>query len=120
MTVLNAVKDASFNMVHICGPQAYFDIAADYPVHAINWATVGQQNPTLAQGQQRTPLAVVGGVDEVGVLQHGSPDDVISAARKALGATNGRRVLLSPGCSVAMDTPTANLQALRQAAEPAA
>jgi uroporphyrinogen decarboxylase len=119
LQVINAVKDATFNMIHICGEQAYFDIAADYPVHAINWATVGQQNPTLAEGQQRTRLAVIGGVDEVGVLQSGSPDDVISAARQSLHHTGGRHALLSPGCSVAMDTPMENLHALRHAAEPA-
>jgi uroporphyrinogen decarboxylase len=119
LQVLNAVQNAPFNMLHICGPEAYFDLVADYPVHAVNWATVGQQNPTLAEAQRVTNLAVVGGVDEVGVLQHGSPDEVIQAARQSLQAASGQRVLLAPGCSTAMDVPPDNLHALRRAAEPA-
>jgi uroporphyrinogen decarboxylase len=118
--VLQAVQSAPFNMLHLCGEQAYFDLVADYPVHAINWATINQQNPDMAEAQRRTSMAVVGGVDETGVLQHGSPEEVISAAHVALQATNGRKVLLAPGCTTAMDVPAANLHALRRAAEPAA
>jgi uroporphyrinogen decarboxylase len=106
-------------MLHLCGPKAYFDLVADYPVHAINWATVGQQNVTLTEAKAMTRKALVGGVDEVGVLQHGSPEEVTSAARQSLAQTNGRRVLLAPGCTTAMDVPADNLHALRRAAEPA-
>jgi uroporphyrinogen decarboxylase len=119
LQVLQAVQGAAFNMLHLCGPKAYFDLVADYPVHAINWATVGQQNPTLADAQSQTDKALVGGVDEVGVLQSGSPEEVTSAARQSLAQTNGRRVLLAPGCTTAMDVPADNLHALRHAAEPA-
>jgi uroporphyrinogen decarboxylase len=119
LQVLDAVKGAAFNMLHICGPQVYFDMVASYPVHAINWSTVGQQNPTLGEAQTLTPLSVVGGVDEEGVLRNGSPDEVTAAARESLAATSGEKVLLAPGCSIAMDTPADNLHALRRAAEPA-
>ncbi len=120
LQVLQAVRDASFNMLHLCGPRAYFDLVADYPVHAINWATVGQHNPSLGEAQARTGLAIVGGVDEEGVLQRGTPEDVIAAARQSLQATSGKKVLLAPGCCTALDVPAANLHALRRAAEPAA
>lgn len=119
LQVLAAVQGAPFNLLHICGPQAYIDLVTDYPVHALNWATVGQQNPTLAEMQARTNLAVIGGVDEENVLMDGTPDAVIAQARASLQATSGSKVLLSPGCSIDMETPPANLHALRQAAEPA-
>lgn len=118
LQVLNAVQGAPFNMLHICGPRAYFDLVTDYPVHAINWATLGQENPTLAEAQSQTSLAVVGGVDEETVLLHGTPEEVIATARQSLAATNGRKMLLAPGCSIAMNIPAANLHALRRAAEP--
>ncbi|NJK82212.1 MAG: hypothetical protein HC914_21105 [Chloroflexaceae bacterium] len=116
--VLAAVQGAPFNMLHLCGEDAYFDLVADYPVHAINWASIDQRNPGLAEAQHQTSMAVVGGIDETGVLQHGSPEEVISAAQLALQATSGHKVLLAPGCTTAMNVPIANLHALRRAAEP--
>jgi uroporphyrinogen decarboxylase len=117
LRVLAAVKDAPFNLLHICGPAVYFDLATEYPVHAINWAGVNQQNPTVGQARTQTRKALVGGVDELGVLQHGAPEDVLREARAAIEQTGGIGLLLAPGCGVAMDVPAANLHALRRAAE---
>ena len=117
LQVLQAVQGAPFNLLHICGPQVYFDTAIKYPVHAINWAAVNQHNPTVGEATELTLQAVVGGVDELGALQSGSPDQVIAEARAAIQATNGRRFLLTPGCATNVDVPTINLAALRQAAE---
>lgn len=115
LQVLQAVQGAPFNMLHICGPAVHFDLAADYPVHAINWAAVGQQNPTVAEAFQRTRLAVVGGVNEDGALQTGSPEAVLQEAAAAVEAARGHKFLLAPGCATAMNVPSANLHALRQA-----
>jgi uroporphyrinogen decarboxylase len=115
--VLSAVQGAQFNMLHICGPYAYFNAVTDYPVHALNWATLGQHNPTLAEASQQTDKAVVGGVDELGALQTGTPDEVIAEARIAIETTQGRHMLLTPGCGTNVDVPDANLHALRRAAD---
>lgn len=117
LQVLKAVEGAPFNLLHICGPQAYFDVAVEYPVHALNWASIGQQNPGLGEAKQRANQALVGGVDEVNNLQNGSPEDVIREALAAIEATGGRRHLLTPGCATSVDVPAENLRALRQAAE---
>ena len=120
LQVLKAVRNAPFNLLHICGPHAYFDLVTDYPVHAINWAAIGQQNPTVGEASRRTRQALVGGVDELGTLQNGNPHQVIEEARAAIDATRGRRLLLTPGCGTSVDVPTANLQALRRAVDFAA
>ncbi|MCX6081283.1 MAG: hypothetical protein NTW32_17260 [Chloroflexi bacterium] len=117
LQLLRAVQSAPFNLLHICGARVYFDAVLDYPVHAINWAASAQQNPQIAEAGQRTNLALVGGVDEHGALQIGSPGQVIEEARGAL-RTSGRRFLLTPGCATNMLVPPANLHALRQAVEP--
>ena len=114
--VLAAVQGAPFNMLHICGPYAYFDAVTDYPVHAINWATIGQHNPTIGEAVTQTDKALVGGVDEVGTLQTGTPDQVKAEAQAAIKAVNGRHLLLTPGCGTSLDVPDANLHALREAA----
>jgi uroporphyrinogen decarboxylase len=117
LQVLRAVQGAAFNMLHICGQRAYFDAVTDYPVHALNWATIGQDNPTIADASHITPKTLVGGVDELGTLQTGSPDAVIREAQAAIRATNGRNLLLTPGCGTNVDVPDANLHALRRAAD---
>jgi uroporphyrinogen decarboxylase len=115
LQVLNAVAGAPFNLLHICGPQVYFDDVLDYPVHALNWAAAGQQNPTLAEARRRTGKALIGGVDEFGALQHGTPAEVIAEARAAIESAGAAGLLLTPGCGVAADAPEANLHALRAA-----
>jgi uroporphyrinogen decarboxylase len=118
LRVLEAVAGAPFNLLHICGPRVYFDLAADYPVHALNWAAVGQGNPGLAQARAATAKALIGGVDEAGAIVGGTPAEVEAEARAAVAA-GGVGLLLAPGCGVAISTPEANLRALRRAAEPA-
>lgn len=117
LQVLQAVQSAPFNMLHICGPAVYFRQVADYPVHAINWAAVGQDNPTVAEATRLTNKAIIGGVDEDGVLQTGTPEQVIEESLAAIRATGARRFLLSPGCGTSMQVPEANLKALRRAAD---
>ena len=120
LQVLKAVEGAPFNLLHICGPQAYFDVATEYPVHALNWASVGQHNPTLEEAKKHARQALVGGVDEVENLQHGTPDQVVAEALAAIEATGGRHHLLTPGCATSVDVPVANLHALRKSVELAA
>jgi uroporphyrinogen decarboxylase len=117
LKVLAAVQGAAFNLLHVCGPAVYFDLVADYPVHAINWASVNQRNPTIAEARHQIDKALIGGVDEAGALQHGTPEEVLAEAHAAIEAGRGGRFLLAPGCGVAMDAPPANLQALRRSVE---
>ncbi|MFN8439432.1 MAG: uroporphyrinogen decarboxylase family protein [Caldilineaceae bacterium] len=120
LQVLQAVQSAPFNLLHICGPSVYFELALDYPVHAINWAAINQHNPTIDDASHRYARALVGGVDEFGALQNGTPDEVIHEAVAAIQTTQGRHLLLTPGCGTSMDVPAQNLHALRQAANLAA
>jgi uroporphyrinogen decarboxylase len=114
--VLRAVQGAPFNLLHICGPAVYFDSVVKYPVHAVNWAAVGQHNPTVAEAKSLVPQALVGGVDEVHTLQEGTPEEVIAQSQAAIRATGGRHFLLTPGCGANESVSVANLHALRQAA----
>ncbi len=116
LQVLAAVQGAAFNLAHICGTQVYWEAVAKYPVHAINWASLGQHNLTLAEARLRTRQALVGGVDELGTLLSGSPEQVLQEARTALEMA-GDRLLLTPGCAINPKTPAANLRALRHAAD---
>ena len=102
-------------MLHNCGDGIYFDLLADYPVEAISWAATLPGNPTLAEGKERTTKAVMGGVSEKTTLLDGTPEQVAAEVRAALAETEGRRVLLAPGCSIPPATPAANLRAAAEA-----
>ncbi len=58
-------------------------------------------------------IALWGNIDPVGVLSQGDPDTVRLAARQALAAAAGHpRFILSSGCTLAVETPFANVDAL--------
>jgi uroporphyrinogen decarboxylase len=102
---------APFNVLHNCGEHIYFDLLADYAVEAISWAATLPSNPTLGEGKERTTRAVMGGVSERTTLPDGTPEQVDEEIRAAIRETEGRRVLVAPGCSIPPRTPAANLEA---------
>ncbi len=115
LRVLKAVEDAKFNILHLCGPRVHWKQAVDYPVRALNWASVGQGNLSVSEARASTDLALIGGVDEVKLIQTGTPSEVEAAARKAVELGGVRKFLLAPGCCVEPDAPVENLKALRRA-----
>jgi uroporphyrinogen decarboxylase len=114
LRVLEAVQGAEMNVLHVCRPRNMFDLLADYPVHAINWAVGEPGNHSLSEALARSTRAVMGGVS-VATAAKGTPDEVASEVSHALSETGGRRFLLAPGCSIPPETPQANLQAARNA-----
>ena len=113
--VLAAVREAKFNILHSCGPGIYWTEIQDYPVRALSWASVDNGNPDLAGARQSSGFALVGGLDEAGVLKNGTPAKVSEAALKAIALGGKRKFLLAPGCSIDPSVPAANIRALRDA-----
>jgi uroporphyrinogen decarboxylase len=116
LRVLEAVQGASFNLLHVCRNNNRLTDVLDYPVHAFHWATTGAGNPSLTDILARTDKAVIGGVSHDSTILSSRPEDVAAEARAAIEATDGRRFLLAPGCSIAPTTPEANLRAMIAAA----
>ena len=113
---LDAIKSRSkFNILHNCGSHIYFDLLASYPVHAINWSTEQVGNPSLRDGRMRSGKAVMGGLGEERTLKKGTPGKVQDEIGLVLEQTGGQGLLLAPGCAVAPETPTKNLDAIRRA-----
>ncbi len=115
LQVLEAVRGADFNVLHVCRQNNMLDRLWDYPVHAFNWASTQAGNLSLAEALGRIDRAVMGGVSERTTLVDGTPEEVAAEVRGALAQTGGRRHLLAPGCSVAPQVPEANLQAAVEA-----
>jgi uroporphyrinogen decarboxylase len=102
--------------LHVCRNNNRLTDLLDYPVHAFHWAATGTDNPSLSDILARTDKAVMGGVSHDSTILGNRPEDVTAEARAAIDATGGRRFLLAPGCSIAPQTPEANLRAMIAAA----
>ena len=115
LRVLEAVRDAPFNVLHVCGEGVRLEEFADYPVHAVNWDVLAPGNPSLAEGKQVVPFAVAGALAEAGTLSTGTPEEVTRLVRDAIESTGGRRMIVAPGCSAKPPQSAPNLRALRAA-----
>ncbi len=115
LQVLAAVHEAPLNVLHVCRDNNLLELLLDYPVAAFNWDDHGAGNASLAAAQQKTPLAVMGGIGR-NTLRDGTPQEITAQARQALADTGGRRIVLAAGCSVAPEAPAANLRAVADAA----
>ena len=116
LQVLEAVRDAEFNVLHVCRQNNMLERLWDYPVHAFNWASTQPGNLSLGQALEKTDKAVMGGISERTTLLEGTPEQVAAEVGGALAQTGGRRHLLAPGCSVAPQAPESNLRAAVEAA----
>lgn len=117
LRVLEAVADAPFNLMHICGDAIYLDLFEDYPVHAFNWA-IGPANPSLGQVERRTGKAVVGGVSTKPRDREMNADDVKAEVDAAISEMRSRHLLIAPGCSSSPDTAAKVFAAAKTAVMP--
>jgi uroporphyrinogen decarboxylase len=65
-------------------------------------------------------ITIWGNLDPVAILAHGTPQDVLRAARDyivIINTSGHNRFVLSSGCTLAMETPDENLHALINAAK---
>lgn len=103
-----------FNLLHLHGADAYFDLFVDYPVQALNWHD-REGPPSLAEGRLRFGGALVGGLRQRETMLLGSPDDVRAEAADAIAQTEGRGFILATGCVTMVTTPLSNVRAARKA-----
>jgi uroporphyrinogen decarboxylase len=115
LRILEAARDARFNLLHLHGLNTYFDMVVDYPAHALNWHD-RDTGPSPAEGARRFPGMVVGGLSQHDMVE-GMPQSIRNLAREAIDSMGGRRLCLSTGCVMPTVTPWGNIRALRGAVE---
>lgn len=99
------------DMLHLHGMNPMFDELAGYPVGMVNWHD-RLTSPTLRAGAARFKGALVGGVEELGLLVKGSAAQVRAQVRDAIEQTGGRRLLVGPGCVAGIAAPEQNIRAV--------
>jgi len=117
LKVLEAVREAPFNVLHIHGKRIHFDALLDYPATAINWSHFATP-PTIGEGHAQSSKTVMGGIDEA-TAAHLSPPEIEKQVDSAIREVGKRGLIITPGCSVPTDTPERNLRAIKTAIEKA-
>jgi uroporphyrinogen decarboxylase len=110
--VLKAADGAPFNILHVCRRHNMLWKLIDDPAQAVNWATTDATNPPIGEVWQRSHRPLIGGVDHLETLRHGTPVAVAGHVRSAVGQMR-EGLLMGPGCSISPQTPAANLRAAR-------
>jgi len=118
LKVLAAVKDAEFNILHVCKSNNMLNHLLDYPVHALNWDATDATNPALGEIAKLTDKALIGGVGHANSLLAESPEMVIKEAKNAYNETNGKKWILGGGCTFPPKVSDKNLMVLRKVFDP--
>ncbi len=121
LRVLDAVRDATFNVLHVCRDNNHLTRLLDYPVHAFQWGSRSPTNPALHEIAPQTDKALLGGVDHTETIRTGSQQDVALEAHDAITGMDGHPFLLAPECSIdpprpSGQTPPENIHAILEAA----
>ncbi len=115
LKILEAVKDAPFNVLHIHGRRIHFQSLMDYPFNASNWSHT-LTAPTLKEGRALSGRAVMGGIDET-TAPHLSAPEIRNQVSATISEMGTRGLIITPGCSVPTDTPERNLRAIADGAK---
>lgn len=114
--ILKATGDMWFNLIHLHGTNAMFDLIAGYPAQAINWHDV-ETPPSLSAAKSRTKMALCGGLRQWETMVRGNPQSVATEAQAAIETTGGQGFILGTGCVTPISAPTCNILAARKAVE---
>jgi uroporphyrinogen decarboxylase len=117
LRILQAARQGTFNILHVCGRAVNFKRFAGYPVQVISWAD-RSAGPSIAAAASWVKPALCAGVDNLGTLVTGTPEACIREVGDAIQQAGDRPILVAPGCTFDPQVvPAANLHALRQAVE---
>jgi len=115
LAILAAVKEARFNVLHVCGKAVNFRAFAEYPVPVLNWADRAA-GPSIREVAPWAKPALWGGVDNLVTLASGTPQQVREEVADALRQAGARPIMIAPGCTFdPARVPQANLHALADA-----
>ncbi len=117
LQILAAAQQGTFNMLHVCGQALDFRRFAGYPVQVLSWAdrTAG---PPIKEVAEWLRPAICAGLDNLGTMVAGTPDDCARQVADALAQAGDRPIIVAPGCTFDPHlVPADNLHAIRRAAE---
>jgi uroporphyrinogen decarboxylase len=116
LRLLSAVRNAEFNILHVCRQNNLLKALADYPVQAYSWDPRAGGNPSLSEGKSIVNgRLVIGGIAHDQGLVESEPVALTSEINGMQVALGKRGWVLGPGCTFPPETPEVNLRAIRDA-----
>lgn len=113
LPVLAAGPSNGIILFHLHGETPMFHLANRYPAQIVNWHD-RHAAPHLAEGQHQSGKCVAGGINERAINAR-QPSQAAAEAADAVSVMHGRSLIVAPGCVVPIDTPEANIRAVRDA-----
>jgi uroporphyrinogen decarboxylase len=113
---LEAATAGWFNVMHLHGKNPLFKELANYPVQAMNWHD-RTARPGLAEASKLFKGALMGGIEQFKTLLTESTENIKKQSQDAINQMDGRRLILTPGCTYPITVPHINLMALRNSVE---
>ena len=103
-TILEATKQKSFfNILHLHGENPFYRKGTELPVvHAINWHDQSTK-PSLNEARMDFTGALLGGLDEMGVLRTATKPEVEQSLGQIYRQFDGRGLIFAPGCVLPQD-----------------
>jgi uroporphyrinogen decarboxylase len=103
--------ESAFTMLHLHGDDVMFDLTLSYPANMVNWHD-RRSELDLAGATSRFDGLLVGGLNEGTTLPKGPIEAIRSEVQNAVAQTNGRRLMIAPGCVVPIATPESHYRAV--------
>jgi uroporphyrinogen decarboxylase len=103
-------------VLHLHGPDPFFELAERYPVDAVNWHD-RETSPSVREALSLTTRALVAGVDRQGPVVSGNVPEVVAQVHDAVRQADGRRLIVAPGCVLPVTAREENMSAVRRAVE---
>lgn len=112
MEVLEAVKDAPFNLLHVHGTDVYMNLFLDYQANAVNWPS-HHSNYSVARMRELTDKCLVAGIDERGPIGQGRMRATIVQVTEAIQQSERKGFMVGSECTIAPETSPEVIQAIR-------
>lgn len=116
LTVLNAVKDrGELNIIHICRDNIRLHLYSNYPGDVINWASTTKHNIPLTAGKKLFKRTILGGLDNRGVIVHGSAEEIQQEVHKIIKDFGPKQLIIGADCTLPTDIDIENIRAVIEA-----
>ncbi len=113
LRILKASGDSALNLLHVCDSNNYLKELSDYPVQLVNWNSSDPTNTNLEDSFDFLgDKTVIGGLDDLGWLLNGTPDEVKTEVIKIKERMAGRKFIFGPGCAISPHVPHKNIMAV--------
>jgi uroporphyrinogen decarboxylase len=105
-----------FTVLHLHGDEPSVELADRYPVHGVNWHD-RETTPCIQEAMSRTKRALIAGIDRKGAIAEGDALAAAEEVRDAVRQSEGRRLVIAPGCVLPSTVCEETLAAVRKAVE---